>query len=205
MLTSEIFTLFDPLGWISPVILQSKSIQQLLWRENIDWDTPIAPNFIESWMKIKRELHLLHTLKIQRWVNYKPTNIMELHGFCDASEVGYGAVVYVKNCEENTVQLLVAKSRVARIKTSSNDDNITIPRLELCGAVLLSQLVKKVVKSLNVEFNKIYLWSDSKIVISWLNADPRRYKTFIASRVTKIQKLVGKTNWLHVSSEQNPA
>lgn len=187
------------------MISYAKHILQLLWKENVDWDEPAGATFIEMRRKIKSELHLLFDLKISRWVNYRPTDVIELHGFCDASEVGYAAVIYLKNTTENTVRLLIAKSRVAPIKTPTNDENDTIPRLELCGAMLLSQLVKKVVDSLDIRFQKFCLWSDSKIVISWIRGDPKRCKTFVASRISKIHKLVDKTNWFHVISELNPA
>lgn len=110
-ITSEVAMLFDPLGWITPVMLRAKNIIQNLWKEGKDWDAIVDKHYITSWHKIKQELRLLSNLKIPRWSNYNPEHDMEIHGFCDASEVGFAAVVYLKNNSEKTVRLLAAKSK----------------------------------------------------------------------------------------------
>lgn len=204
-LTSEIASLFDPLGWIAPVMLAAKSIVQKLWKDKVDWDDPVDSGYITAWMKIKSEFHCLNELEISRWINFNPNDEMEIHGFSDASEIGFAAAVYLKNVTKNTVRLITAKAKVTPLKDDKNDDNITIPRLELCGAVLLSNLVKNVIDAFEFDFEKVYLWSDSKIVLSWIQADPSRYKSFIASRIRKINKLTDKKNWFHVPTECNPA
>ncbi|GFW68925.1 uncharacterized protein TNCV_2918241 [Trichonephila clavipes] len=74
--------------------------------------------------------------------------VIEIHGFADASERCYGAAVYCKSIKlksETLVRLITSKSRVAPIKS------LTIPRLELCAAVLLAKLVKRVVAALQLE------------------------------------------------------
>lgn len=93
---------------------------------------------------------------------------MELHGFCDASELGYSASIYVKNARTNTAHLLMGKARVTPITEAKNSDNIIIPRLELCGALMLAQMVIGVLKKMNIEFNRVCLWSDSRIVLDWI-------------------------------------
>lgn len=204
-LTSEIASIFDPLGWISPIIISAKSLLQTLWREKVDWDSPVDERFVNKWQKIKSEFNLISTLQIPRWVNFKPNDIVELHGFCDASETGYAAAIYIKNVTDNTVRLLFAKARVAPIKEDKNRINLTIPRLELCGAQLLANLCRKTLNTLDIQFNKICLWTDSQIVIGWINGNPKRYKTFVSSRISKINKVVDKHNWHHVASEDNAA
>lgn len=99
----------------------------------------------------------------------------------------------------------MAKSRVAPKREAKNCDNVTIPRLELCGALLLAEMTKKALKALEIDFQRVCLWSDSKIVLDWIYANPRRYKTFIASRISKINSLVQKELWSHVRSEDNAA
>ncbi|GFY43506.1 integrase catalytic domain-containing protein [Trichonephila inaurata madagascariensis] len=74
-----------------------------------------------------------------------PFQIKIIKGYCDASIAVYGAVVYLRSYCENytpTTKLLVSKSRVTPLKT------ISIPRLELCSCLLLSQLINKVANSL---------------------------------------------------------
>lgn len=122
-------------------------------------------------------------------------NVLEIHGFCDASEKAYGAVVYLKSINvENQSQISIAsaKSRVAPLKT------LSIPRLELCAAVLLVELIEKVNESLQEKVNLIRYYSDSEIVLSWLRLDPGKLKTFEANRVATIQRKTEQTHWCHV-------
>lgn len=127
---------------------------------------------------------------------------MELHIFCDASKVGYGACVYVRSIgddESISVHLLCAKSRVAPLK------EITIPRLELCGALLAAKLATRVINSLHVEFDEISFWCDSTIVISWIRMPARNLKIFVSHRIAQIQSLTRVENWHHVGTTDNPA
>lgn len=80
-----------------------------------------------------------------------------------------------------------------------------LPRLELCGAVLLALLTKKVTQALDVPINDIYYWSDSTIILSWIKNEPNKWKTFVANRVAEIQRTTNKASWYHVKSEDNPA
>ncbi|GFV94477.1 uncharacterized protein TNCV_3353131 [Trichonephila clavipes] len=110
-----------------------------------------------------------------------------------------GAAVYYKSKNlksETLVRLITSKSRVAPIQS------LTIPRLELCAAVLLAKLVKRVVAALQLETAELYLWSDS---MAWLRKEPMDLKTFVQNKVAKIQELYLNQLWRHVPSDQNPA
>jgi hypothetical protein len=82
---------------------------------------------------------------------------------------------------------------------------ITLPRLELCAAVLLARMVNKILSTLNREFKSVFLWTDSSIVLSWLNSSPNTWKIFVANRVAEIQRLTEVDNWHHIGSKNNPA
>ncbi|GFS68828.1 integrase catalytic domain-containing protein [Trichonephila clavipes] len=97
------------------------------------------------------------------------------------------------------MRLLCSKSRISPIKW------ISIPRLELCAAGLLSKLVKKVIASLKLEFDGVYLWTDSTIALGWLHNDPWLLKTFVGNRVSQIQEITKSYCWQHIRSEQNPS
>lgn len=102
------------------------------------------------------------------------------------------------------MHLLAANANVKPLKDDKNDDNITIPRLELCGAAPLAKLMKTVLDSFEFDFKRVCLWSDSTIVLSWIQAYPNRYKSFIASTIRRINKIVDKNDWYHVASEFDP-
>ncbi|XP_043474288.1 uncharacterized protein LOC122506261 [Leptopilina heterotoma] len=116
--------------------------------------------------------------------------------------MAYGACVYIRSCDKFnncTVRFLTSKARVAPLK------KISIPRLELCGSLVLSQLVKKVIDSLQLTFNELYFWTDSTVALAWIQSCPSRWKTFVANRVSEIHENVGKGNWYHIAGTENPA
>ncbi|XP_062541109.1 uncharacterized protein LOC134209144 [Armigeres subalbatus] len=120
----------------------------------------------------------------------------------DASKRAYGAVVYIRSiAADDTVEvnLVASKSRVAPLKP------LTIPRLELCGAKLLAELVQKVTTSMALHFNEVNWWCDSQIVLCWLKKSPLALNQFVANRIAAILELTPGCSWNYVRSEENPA
>lgn len=125
-----------------------------------------------------------------------------MYGFCDASAKGYGAVIYVRTESESgkiNVTQLTVKSRVAPLKI------ISIPRLELMAATLLTKLIKCVRISMDWEDIPYFLYSDSKTVLQWLNKEPIDLKIFVAHRIAYIQENSNVSSWAHVVTKENPA
>lgn len=124
-----------------------------------------------------------------------------MHIFCDASQVAYGACLYVRSTSDNAVlvRLLSAKSRVAPIKPT------TIPRLELCAALVGVRLYEKVLSSLRVQVRSVIFWTDSTIVLGWLKMLPSKLQPFVRNRVAEILDKTGSHIWRHVPTDLNPA
>ncbi|XP_075157748.1 uncharacterized protein LOC142231014 [Haematobia irritans] len=202
MVLSAIAQLFDPAGWIAPVIIRSKILMQQLWLEGIGWDDNLSPESQSTWERLVSDLSHVNSITIPRWLQYCPSDKLEIHGFSDASQAAYCACVYIRCQTQKFVvfsNLLVAKSKVAPLKP------VCLPRLELNGAYLLAKLVKYVVSTLNFKFSAITLWTDSSIVLGWLSKPPWSWETYVANRTAQIHDLVPEGIWRHVPTHDNPA
>lgn len=193
---------FDPLGFLTPVTFWIKHFLQILWKIKCDWDSTLPDDLINSWYLFSEQLLLLKQISIPRILTSSSLTL-RLVGYCDASEKGYAAVVYLHaeiNNKFSSMRIIKAKSRVAPVKL------ITIPRLELCAALLLSKLYESILPSFN-DFNLAdsRLHSDSKIVLAWLQTPTHRLQTFVANRVTQILSLTAISSWSHVPTSFNPA
>ncbi|XP_026330602.1 uncharacterized protein LOC113238095 [Hyposmocoma kahamanoa] len=186
-----------------PRIQQDLVIILQLWTNGSEWDQPVDEKIKLKWTKIQQQLKTIDNIKIPRWCYATPGKKVELYGFCDASEKAYGAVIYCRAQDSDKtyrVTLLQAKS-----KEAPNKQKTTLPRLELCAALLLTQLMEKVIKAMNFNEGEVYSWTDSMITLDWIKEEADRWKTFVANRVSEIQKLLPQAKWNHVITNQNPA
>lgn len=143
--------LFDPLVLIGPATIKAKILLQHLWQLQLGWDESLPTDRHTKWMRYKQNFALINDITVPR------------HVLCDASISAYGACLYLKLTDSlgiTSMRLLCAKSRVAPLKP------ITLPRLELCGALLLSQLYKKMKTALTIEINHTHFWCDSSVTLA---------------------------------------
>lgn len=202
IILSEIAKIFDPLGLLGPVILYAKRLIQDVWRCALHWDESVPQNIHTEWLTFTNQWEQMNTISFERKLFIEGYREIQLHGFCDASNAGYGACIYVRSRREQgetRVRLLCAKSRVAPLKT------VSIPRHELCGTLLLVQLFHEAEGALNRVVQRSVFWCDSTIVLHWVNTPPHLLKTYVANRVVSIQELTGSNEWRHVRTEDNPA
>ena len=164
----------------------------------------MPPEIERTWERWKRELPGLAERPVPRC--YFPKHViirsMQLHGFADASEAAYAGVVYLRFVDSSGgvhIALVISKTKVAPIK------RLTIPRLELCGAVVLADLLSRVKELFDVSPSNVFAWTDSMIVLGWLRGSPRRFKPFVGNRVSTVMELVPPDRWRHVNGQSNPA
>lgn len=125
---ATISRLFDPLGWLNPIVIVAKMFLKQLWQLSINWDDKISNELSQEWLNFVQQLHDIEHIKIPRWL--KTAEIMkayELHTFCDGSMKAYSAAIYfrsINNANEISSNLIVAKCRISPMKT------ITIARME---------------------------------------------------------------------------
>nr|XP_022904701.1 uncharacterized protein LOC111416832 [Onthophagus taurus] len=201
---SAMARIYDPLGFLTPCTLKAKHIMQQLWQLQISWDDTPPDHIKKTWEEFKTKLSLLSRFNLSRFIIADNLVRCQLHLFCDASQIGYGTVAYIRTENESNQFLtyfICAKARVAPLKT------LTIPRLELCGAVLLTQLFENIheILSQSIHFESVTAWSDSRVVLSWLSSEPQTWKVFVANRVNTIQEILPRQHWRYVPSSDNPA
>ena len=147
---SDVARTFDILGWLAPTILEMKVLYQQLWEEKLGWDEPVPEPYLTKHRNWRNQLSILADIHIPRCYFAQETTLtIELHGFSDVSEAACAAVLYIRATylvHQPTCRLVIAKTKVAPVKI------ISMPRLELCGASLLSKLLTTVRTSLNIRY-----------------------------------------------------
>lgn len=200
---SCIARLFDPIGFIGPITIGGKILLQELWRRKIKWDRPVPMEIGQQWLLWLAQATTIEMIQIPRWTKETEQAQVELCGFADASTQAYGAVIYGRlvsaDGEVGECFLITSKSRVAPIKT------LTVPRLELCAAELLSRLMQRTQEIYQLQGVRVFLWTDSEIVLHWLQKRSDELKTFVGNRVQAIKRKAPTAEWRHVSTTYNPA
>lgn len=203
-LLSDSARVFDPLGLLTPTTMIAKFLFQKLWLRGLNWDDTLPTDVLQTWLKWKHEMTVIDNLKYSRCIVPKHAKVdqYELHGFGDASEKGYSAAVYLRTLTKSgdiVVKLVCAKTKVAPIK------QVSLPRLELCAALLVARLMVKVRSALKLPGVSLHGWSDSTVTLDWIRGSPNKWKTFVANRVSEIQALVSPSQWRYCPTGDNPS
>ncbi|RWR99400.1 uncharacterized protein B4U79_13499, partial [Dinothrombium tinctorium] len=192
--------IFDPLGFLSPYTVQVKVLFQCLWEKGIQWDEELTDDLRSKWNEWCSQLHLLRSIKVERCLKVTNASSTELHIFCDSSIFAYGAVAYMRceyeNCKVKTT-FVMSKSRVAPLK------KMTLPRLELMGALIGARLAKYLNKLF--QNKRIHLWTDSMITLHWIRGTAKRWKPFVENRIAEIHEHTDPSNWSYCEGTTNPA
>ncbi|XP_022777858.1 uncharacterized protein LOC111319323 [Stylophora pistillata] len=202
---STISSIFDPLGFAAPILLEGKSILQDLCRKGVDWDDPIPDVIRSRWEKWRAELPILQRFSIPRC--FKPKNFgsvvrKELHHFSDASTKGYGQCSYLRLQDDSGkiyCSFVAGEARVTPLKP------VTVPRLELQAAVTSVKVSHQIPQELSLNDVPEFFWSDSKVVLGYIANESRRFHVFVANRVQLIQDATSVDQWKYVESKLNPA
>nr|XP_017214445.2 uncharacterized protein LOC101885244 isoform X1 [Danio rerio] len=202
---STVASIFDPLGFVAPFVLNGKRILQEMCRQGTGWDDTLYPALKPRWERWQNDLVNLENVNIPRC--YVPADFgkvvkTEMHHFSDASTCGYGQCSYLRMINEDDeihCSFLIGKARVSPLKI------ITIPRLELTAAVVSVSMSNILSEELNLIDVDKFFWTDSKVVLGYINNDARRFHTFVANRVQKIRQSTTPNQWLYVPTYENPA
>lgn len=202
---SVVSSVYDPLGYLAAVTLPAKQILQDLCRRTCGWDEEIPESLNQqwiSWLTDLKELSNFHVSRCLKPHDFGPPVYARLHHFSDASESGYGTVTYRRLQNESGdihVSFILGKARVAPLKP------ITIPRLELTAAVLAVRIDKMMRSDLQLQLERSCFWTDSSTVLKYINNENRRFRTFVAYRISVIRGATHPVQWQYVHTSQNPA
>ena len=196
---SAINSVYDVLGWASPLMVSAKLIFSEICIKNYHWDDKLPEDVSTKWDKWRSALAIHNTVTVPRSVCTTSGSTFELHGFADASKYAVCAAIYVVEYKMDipvSQNLLVAKSRVAK--------PFSIPRLELIAALTLAKLQTNVISALdNPRVRDFHYWSDSTTVLHWL-ADRGTWSVFVRNRANKINEL-SHGKWRYVPTTDNPS
>ncbi|XP_036319927.1 uncharacterized protein LOC118734312 [Rhagoletis pomonella] len=200
---SYVMSIFDPLGFLSHLVVGAKLIMREVWRRKTTWDEPLHDDVTAAWRNWRKEVCKTAAVRIPRFyfTESAPKNL-ELHVFVDASEEAFAAVCYWRYVSAGgsiQVSLVCAKSKCAPMKL------MTIPRLELQAAVLGTRLSQTILDEHRLEVSSRVLWSDSSTVISWINSKHRQYKPFVAHRIAEILSTTHPSDWRWLPTNENVA
>ena len=199
--------IFDPVGFLSPFTIGVKCLFQKLWERGLEWDCELSEDLSKLWHQWCKELTDIGNIKISRCyhealVKQSGPVQKEVHVFSDASESAYCAAAYLRVIPEDgecIVSLITAKTRVAPLK------KVTLPRLELLGALIGARLSNYIITHLDMEKSQVKLWTDSMITLHWIKSSAKQWKPFVENRVCEIQILTALAQWNHCSGSENPA
>ena len=187
-LLSTVNSLFDPIGFISPITISGKILLRECTPEGSDWDEPLPENNLHKWKEWQSSLHCLSDIAIPRMMSHTSVSLTqrsEVHIFSDASEKAIAAAAYLKTVSDSltSVRFIMGRSKLAPLKGH------TIPRLELCGAVLATELAEIISAQLDIPLESMEYYTDSRIVLGYINNRTRRFYTYVSNRVHHILRI----------------
>ncbi|OUC40847.1 Pao retrotransposon peptidase, partial [Trichinella nativa] len=204
---SILTSVFDPLGIVGPFVLKGKLIMQAIWQVHPEWKAPLSEEWEARWQQWASDVKVVATVSIPRWYGIDRGKPSTMHVFVDAATVGYGSVAYL--AQGMTTAFVAAKSRVVNpLKTT------TVPRLELQAFIVGVRLADTLLKELEnrLVIGRVVFWSDSLVVLYWINSDENRYLPFVSNRLREINETLQSCQFKdrhvevrYVPSKENPA
>ncbi|XP_042240042.1 uncharacterized protein LOC121878116 [Homarus americanus] len=167
-LLAVVSSMYDPLGFICPFTIKAKLIFQDECRRKKDWDEDITKQNLHKRLRWLEDLKSLRNFKVPRC--YRPGGLgcatsSQLHHFCDASQVAYAVVTYLRTVDNEgkaRCSFVCGKARLAPL------NQLMVPRLELCAAVLATRTDQTIKREIGAPLEESVFWTNSMIVIMYI-------------------------------------
>ena len=201
-LLSIICSIFDPLGFVAPCLIEPKLIIQELWERNIDWDQNLPADLEIRVTKWINSVYNLIKIEIPRYYQINMSvEQPELHIFADSSSKAYGCAAYLRLVKDDQVQVsfVIGKSRLAPLK----EKRLSIPKLELQTATIAVRIKVKLLSETNFNVKNIYFWSDSKAVLKYIYNENKHFPVYVMHRLDEIQSNSSINDWNYIPTNLN--
>ncbi|XP_062592880.1 uncharacterized protein LOC134254337 [Saccostrea cucullata] len=201
-LLSTLNSLFDPMGFIAPLVITGRILARNICSAGTTWDEDLPDTYRQDWENWTQSLHSLSSFTIPRMFMLDSLSTVdkpEIHIYSDASEKAIAAVAFVKDSISGKYGFILGKAKLASLLGH------TIPRLELCAAVLATEIGDVVGRNLDVPMENINYFTDSKVVLGYLNNNTRRFYTYVSNRVAIIHGRSKPEQWKYIQTSRNPA
>ena len=160
---------------------------------SIGWDDPISEQYRDGWKQFFIDLYKLQDVSFLRCLrphgaHGEPTLVI----FSDASSQAYGVCAYVQwelQNDQYEARLVAAKQRIAPAR------QLTMPRLELCGALLGCRLRQTIIREMKISFKAVFHIVDSAIVRAQIQKESYGFGSFVATKIAEIQNNSDPTEW----------
>ena len=202
---STVNSLFDPLGLVAPVTIRGRALLRELSADVQDWDTELPADRLnkwETWKQSLQDLSLLHLPRSYIQQSLSNASYSELCVFSDASNWAIGAVAYLRVIRTDgqcKVGFVLGKAKLAP------QPEPTIPRLELCGAVLAVEMAELILDELDHKLDTVKIYCDSKVILGYIHNESKRFYVYVHNRVHRIRRTSSPQQWHYVPMDQNPA
>ena len=202
---SVVNSIYDPLGFVAPVTIEGKLFLRNAVSGSSDWDEPLPEEYRSAWEHWRESLQCLQQHQIPRMYATASNDMViekEVHIFSDASEKAIAAAAYLVTTTDDggkQTGFILGKAKVAPLQGH------TIPRLELCAAVLAVEIAQTVCEHLDLQSQNIFFYTDSKVVLGYIHNQTRRFYVYVSNRVDRILKASVPSQWSYVQTDKNPA
>ena len=169
---------------------------QTLWKYKIAWDEPRNEELHDELKIIANDLKAASELSVTRCYFQSSITQPSIHCFADASLRVYGVVVFIVH--QDQVSFIMAKTRVAPLKL------LTLPRLELMATLIATRLIRFVLDTLSLQDPPVYIWSDSQIVLHWVQSE-KQLPAFVHHCVSEMKSQLPNASWRYCPKLENPA
>lgn len=181
-------SLFDPLGFLASITIQGRLLLRELSSQTHEWDTPLPENRHEEWTRWCHSLQDLRSLNIPRMyvsIPFSEAKHTKICVFSDASMKAISAVACLRASNQNgntEVGFILGKARLAP------KPDLSVPRLELCGAVLAVELSELITEEIHLKPDRIRFYTDSRVVLGYIYNESRRFHVYVSNRVQCIRQ-----------------